>query len=283
LFVIDSIRFNEQWGGKAGVNAALDALREAARAHGLPGVFVVGSVYIGTCVDRVGWDYFASQLAGESWDAMTQNSYPAAACERDGEQPYGDIVAAGKAGWDRYVQRLGFPAIPQVQAGWDPRPWNESIDGHLWWFDRTPAQFGAFVRDAAAWATEHPLPDKPLVLVNSWNELGEGQTVVPTKEDGYAYGQALAEAVGVPWSTPIRYTLSVAGDRSGTIRSVPTGLACPGHCRAQFDTGWQITITATPGRRHLFRGWTGICRGQLRRCSFIIEGNQCVRAVFAKR
>jgi len=117
VLVIDSVRFNEQWGGTAGVNAALDALRQAARAHGLPGVYVVGSVYIGTCIDRVGWDYFASLLSGERWDALTQNSYPAAACERDGEQPYADIAAAGHAGWDRYAQRLGYPTIPQVQAG----------------------------------------------------------------------------------------------------------------------------------------------------------------------
>ena len=90
-----------------------------------------------------------------------------------------------------------------MQAGWDPRPWNEAIEGHLW-FDRTPTQFGALVHDAAAWADAHPIPGKPLMLVNcvgkpgrlaaqphSWNELGEGQTVVPTKEDGDAYGQAL--------------------------------------------------------------------------------------------
>jgi len=60
VFVIDSIRFNQQWGGTAGVNAALETLRQAARAHGLLGVYVVGSVYIGTCVDSVGWASFAS-------------------------------------------------------------------------------------------------------------------------------------------------------------------------------------------------------------------------------
>jgi hypothetical protein len=266
VFVIDSVRFNEQWGGPAGVNAALESLRQAARAHGLPGVYVVGSVYIGTCVDQVGWDYFASLLAGESWDALTRNSYPAAACQRDGEQPYSDIVSAGEAGWDRYAQ-LGFPTIPQVQAGWDPRPWNEAVNGHLWWFDRTPALFGSFIHDAALWSAAHPIPGGPLLLVNSWNELGEGQTVVPTQEDGFAYGQALAEGVGVPWSPPPQRTVSVSATTGGTVRSTPAGISCPSRCTTSIADGTQVVLTASPRRRYSFVRWTGACAGQPRTCT----------------
>jgi glycosyl transferase family WbsX/List-Bact-rpt repeat protein len=283
VFVIDSSRFNEQWGGPAGVNAALETLRQAARAHGLPGVYAVGSVYIGTCVDRVGWDSFAAQLAGEGWDALTQNSYPAAACARDGEQPYGDIVAAGEAGWDRYVQRLGFPAIPQVQAGWDPRPWNEAIDGHLWWFDRTPAQFGSFIRDAAVWSAAHPIPGGPLLLVNSWNEIGEGQTVVPTRQDGFAYGRALAEGVGVPWSPPPQRTIAVAASKGGTIRSSPAGIRCPPSCSMSIANGNQVTLTATGSRRYSFVRWTGACVRQGRVCTELVDGDVSSRASFRRR
>ena len=280
LFVIDSVRFSEQWGGAAGVNAALDALRQAARARGLPGVYVVGSVYIGTCVDQVGWDYFASLLAGESWDALTQNSYPAAACKRDGAQPYGDIAAAGHAGWDRYAERLGYPTIPQVQAGWDPRPWNEAIDGHLWWFQRTPTQFGAFVSDAAAWAAAHPIPGAPLVLVNSWNELGEGQTVVPTTEDGYAYGQALAQAVGVPWSPPPSRRVTVSASKGGSIRGLRPGLNCPPRCKISVNNGTQVTITAVARRGYRFRKWSGGCARATRTCALILDGDLIAHAIF---
>src|SRR5207302_9227655 len=73
LYILDPVRFTNQWGGTAGVNAALDTLRRTAIAHGLPGVFVFGSVFMGTCVDSVGWDYFASLFRGESWDAMTSD------------------------------------------------------------------------------------------------------------------------------------------------------------------------------------------------------------------
>jgi Glycosyltransferase WbsX/Divergent InlB B-repeat domain len=283
VFVIDSVRFNEQWGGTAGVNAALETLRAAARAHGLPGVYVVGSVYIGTCVDRVGWDYFASLLRGESWDALTQNSYPAAACEQDGEQPYAEIVAAGEAAWDRYAETLGFPAIPQVQAGWDPRPWDEAIDGHLWWFARSPAQFSSFVHDAADWARAHPIPGGPLMLVNSWNELGEGQTVIPTHEDGYAYGRALAQGVGVSWSPPPTRTISAFVSKGGSIRSLPARINCPPRCATSIDNGSEVTLTAIARHEYLFRNWSGACSGRARSCSFIVDGDVAAHASFALR
>ena len=287
LYILDPVRFTNQWGGTAGVNAALDTLRRAAIAHGLPGVFVFGSVFMGTCVDSVGWDYFASLFKGESWDAMTADG-PAATCERDGAQPYADLVAAYQRAWDYNAQKIGFPSIPTVLDGWDPRPWDERGDGHLWWFQRTPEQFGAFVSDAINWTQAHQSQavespyGTPLVLVSSWNELGEGNFLIPTVGTRYSYGHALAQAVGIPWAGPTRYQLSVA-TRGGTVRSAPSGIACPGRCRARFDSGWQVTITATPDRHHVFRGWTAACHGHGRTCSFIIERSQSVRAAFASR
>jgi hypothetical protein len=36
----------------------------------------------------------------------------------------------------------------------------------------------------------------PVVLLEAWNELGEGAYVLPTDKDGYSYDQAIARAVG---------------------------------------------------------------------------------------
>jgi len=35
-------------------------------------------------------------------------------------------------------------------------------------------------------------PAPPLVLIEAWNELGEGSFVVPTAADGTTYGDAIA-------------------------------------------------------------------------------------------
>src|SRR5205807_2877258 len=108
----------------------------------------------------------------------------------------------------------------------------------------TPALFGSFVRDAAAWSAAHPIADGPMLLVNSWNEIGEGQTVVPTHDDGYAYGQALAEAIGVPWSPPPQRTISITARKGGTIRSNPVGISCPPRCTMSIANGTEIALAA---------------------------------------
>jgi hypothetical protein len=288
LFIYDSARFTEQWGGTAGVNTALDVLRQAAVAHGLPGVFVVGSIFVGTCVDSVGWNYFGSMIKGQSWDALSEQGYPAAACERDGAQPYSDLVAAGGTSWDRYASSFDPPTIPDVMAGWDPRPWDERPDGHLWWFERTPAEFSGFVHDAVNWVQGHPTqqvehdPAQPLVLVTSWNELGEGMTVMPSRKDGYSYGQALAEAVGLPRPIPIQNTLSIASTRGGAIKASPHKARCSHSCRAAIDYGQQVILYARPRHGFTFHSWRGGCKGRNPTCSFIIEHDTSVRATFTR-
>jgi uncharacterized repeat protein (TIGR02543 family) len=288
LVIMDSFRFTEQWGGSAGVNAALDVLRRTAIAHGLPGVFVVGSVFVGTCVDSVDWDYFASMIRGESWDALTQYAYPAAACVRDGPQPYSDLVAAGESSWNWYATSFDSPNIPTVMVGWDPRPWDERPAGRLWWFESTPAEFGGFVGDAINWANEHPEqmveppPARPIVLVTSWNEIGEGEAVIPNRESGYGYGQALAQAVGLPRPEPTRQTLSITAGRGGIVNAVPAAANCRSRCRTAIDDGWHVILTAIPRHGYTFRGWSGGCRGPGRSCSFIIEHDTSVRATFKR-
>jgi hypothetical protein len=43
-----------------------------------------------------------------------------------------------------------------------------------------------------------PLPAPPLVLITSWNEIGEGNHLLPTVEDGTSYGDALAAMLTAP-------------------------------------------------------------------------------------
>jgi hypothetical protein len=88
-----------------------------------------------------------------------------------------------------------------VMAGWDPRPWHERVEGRLFWYKRTPALFGHFVRDAIRWSAANPVAlvrdqRRPLVLIEAWNELGEGSYIVPTIGTCHRYGRALARALG---------------------------------------------------------------------------------------
>jgi len=82
--------------------------------------------------------------------------------------------------------------------GWDPRPWNESNI----WFSRSPQEVANFVDAAINWANANPAlraePSSipPLVMMEAWNEFGEGSHLLPTVGESTAYGDAVAAILG---------------------------------------------------------------------------------------
>jgi len=194
LIVLDVQGFTRQFGGPGGVNMALDTLRRAAVAAGLPGVFVVGGVYVD---QRFDWNWFRWVAGAEHFDAFTQYAAPAAAGSSSGQRRYSTVVRAMKDDWAGF-KRAGASFIPSVMTGWDPRPWQLKLGGRLWWFRRTPTQVGAFAGDAVRFARANPVersPAKPLVLLEAWNELGEGAFLAPTVAACHSYGEAVARAL----------------------------------------------------------------------------------------
>ena len=194
LIVLDVQGFTRQFGGPAGVNAALRTLRRTAVAQGLPGVFVVGGVYVDR---RFDWDWYRWVSRAETFDAFTQYAAPAAAGTTPGERSYPTVVSAMEADWNAF-RASGAPFIPSVMAGWDPRPWQLTIGGRLWWFRRSPAQVGEFAAAAFRYATANPIepaPAKPIVLLEAWNEFGEGAFLAPTVGSCHRYGEAVARAL----------------------------------------------------------------------------------------
>lgn len=195
LFVLDSFGLERQLGGENGVDWAFALLTRTARAHGLPGVFVVGGVYVDHGFE---WGRLSEFLA-RRYDAVTQYAYPAAPPTHSGERSYRQLIASAEKNWDRFAKTSVPPYIPDVMAGWDPRPWNERVEGRLFWYRRTPSLFERFVRDAVEWSVANPgaMHDggRPLVLIEAWNELGEGSYIVPTIGTCHRYGEALARAL----------------------------------------------------------------------------------------
>jgi hypothetical protein len=197
LFVLDSFGLKRQLGGDGGVERVFALLNRIAREHGFSGVFVVGGVYVDHSFD---WSRLSPLFLREHYDAVTQYAYPSAPPARSGERPYGQLIASAKQSWDHFAEESPVPYIPDVMAGWDPRPWQERVEGRLFWYRRTPSLFERFVRDSLRWSAAHPGAvvggeRRPLLLIEAWNELGEGSYIVPTVGTCHSYGRALARAL----------------------------------------------------------------------------------------
>lgn|GEM_PF-385050 len=79
------------------------------------------------------------------------------------------------------------------------------------------------------------------------------------------------------------YALSVtkAGPGSGTVMSTPSGISCGSTCRARFDHGAVVTLSALPGSSSTFTGWGGACSGTAD-CQVTLDQARAVTATFTR-
>ena len=201
FFIINVGEMRSVFGTSAAVAAALQQLRSAAQAQGLAGVYIVGGFGVpnGTVGQNSLSDGF-SIAQSDGYDAIAFYNYPFAPPPENGMLPFSTLSAAGQWTWNQATLSSPLPFIPTAMAGWDPRPWNEteSQTGDLMWYSRTPQDVATFAQSAITWATVNPqlrpepAPTPPLVLIEAWNEFGEGSHLIPTAGDGTTYGDALA-------------------------------------------------------------------------------------------
>lgn len=75
----------------------------------------------------------------------------------------------------------------------------------------------------------------------------------------YNVGLGWVTATAPPLPT-IPLTVSVTAG-TGAVTSTPAGINCGTQCQANYATGSQVTLTATPAQYFRFDGWGGSCTG----------------------
>lgn len=80
---------------------------------------------------------------------------------------------------------------------------------------------------------------------------------------------------------PVAATVTGAG--TGTVTSVPVGIACvAGTCMSGFEKGSQVTLIAVPSADSYFKSWTGACTGTGDCVIASLDAVKSVGAEFAK-
>jgi hypothetical protein len=82
--------------------------------------------------------------------------------------------------------------------------------------------------------------------------------------------------------THIPYSLSVSVSGSGNVTSSPSGIDCGSTCSAKFNSGTQVTLTASPASGWTFSNWGGACSGNSATCALTISGDTSVSATFTQ-
>jgi len=171
--------------GSAGVKRALAAMRDECEHAGLKGLHLIA------CVGEAGG---VRRAAAEGYDAVTAYTWPGLGMSGEGMfAPYETLLAGYRRQWEQLQEESRLPLCPlPLNGGWDSRPWHGEND--LVRFGRTPELFQRHARDAKQFLeTPSPIPARKVVLVEAWNEWGEGAYIEPHSEFGFGYLDALRE------------------------------------------------------------------------------------------
>lgn len=167
--------------GVEGVKEAFTKMRELCQQEGLNGLFIIG------CMHDSDWDLRV--MKEEGYDAVSGYNYPWAGAGPDDKRvPYDDMLEGHLRIWKGIVEK-GYDYIVPTTPGWDPRPWHGT--NTLVRTNPTPASFEKMLSLAKEFIEEKNL--RKMVIIEAWNEWGEGSYIEPSREWGFAYLDAIRD------------------------------------------------------------------------------------------
>jgi len=206
--VIDMRAMRQTFGSSSAVANALNQVRTAAQAAGLPGVYMVGGMFVTDAApSQDGLFPDLSMVVADGYDAVTTYNYPfASPLGISGAQPFSTLASVGMWTWTQAGLKSPVSIIPVAMDGWDTRDESNSAEPGrpLFWFERQPQDVATFIDEIIAIAESNPQvrPESsltpPLVLIEAWNELLEGSILIPTVGDGTSFGDTLSTMLATP-------------------------------------------------------------------------------------
>jgi hypothetical protein len=127
-------------------------------------------------------------LAAMGFDAASGYNWPSCGVEGRNYVPYIEVVRKQlDLWWMPMATRKVLPVIMPTSPGWDSRPWHGQSAFVL--TDRTPEAFEEHLRLARRCIDETGQPK--VLLVEAWNEFGEGSYCEPHREFGFGHLDAI--------------------------------------------------------------------------------------------
>jgi len=186
--------------GMGGVGAAADVLasfRQTASAAGAGDLHLNGAVNFQVADPAA----MATQLGFDSLTHYTWWHHPDAGFDTFPTTTYPVVLDRARKVWREFDTTLPVPYLPNVTVGWDPSPrtldWDMQRErGYPYTsllIENTPQAVGAAVRDAIRLVQTRAR--HRAIIINAWNEWTEGSFLEPDQQYGFAYLEAVRDAV----------------------------------------------------------------------------------------
>lgn len=187
VFIFAPENLTHDLGGSDTVRAVFDEMRAECVRAGLKGLYLVARVN----------DAAQARLAvTEGYDAVSSYTWPHLGVPAgEFRAPYATVLEGYRRQWQHIVDTADIPLMPPVCGGWDSRPWHG--ENNFIRYDRTPELFRQHLLDARQFVETNagnPRVRNWLIL-EAWNEWGEGSYVEPHTEYGFGYLDAIRTAM----------------------------------------------------------------------------------------
>jgi len=179
LVVIFSVWAMKRDLGIDGTREAIELWHRMTREAGVGEVLVAGCGRPGQVLD---------EMKRMGFDAVTGYNWPKCGVGDRNFVPYVEVARRQfDQWWTPMAEAASMPVLVPTSPGWDSRPWH----GRRAFVqtDRTPKAFEEHLRLAKRFVEETNQPR--VVLIEAWNEFGEGSYCEPHKEFGFGHLDAV--------------------------------------------------------------------------------------------
>ncbi len=169
--------------GVDGARRAFADFDRRCREAGLPGVHIM------SCEGEIVGEQAVKDSLAAGIRGFVLYNYPYAGTDMNGpgryaEATYEHMNAMGESLWKHWQRLTSGRFWPTVMPGWDRRPWLR--DNDLVRTGSTPALFERVLRRARDYVN-----NDRIVMIEAWNEWGEGSILEPSVEHRFAYLDAV--------------------------------------------------------------------------------------------
>lgn len=175
-------------GGTQSASSAFTKMKEKVIEAGFDGLTLIGQYCWGPTgktheqLKECGFDYTMSYHWPTFLHGILDNKK---AVFSDGE-----IIKGQQLCWEDQAKAM-LPNIVNCSMGWDSAPWNGSSTTKAWRL--TPASFRELLMKAKAFTSGKDEYASRIIMIDNWNEFGEGHYIMPAKEYGFGYLDAVRE------------------------------------------------------------------------------------------
>ena len=179
--------FISEMGGEIKAKAAIQAMNQKCIEAGFAGLMVWGQFCWGasTSVNQPfkesGMEYIYSYHVPTFGQVLSSSTTYTGSEISEGHKTY----------WKNQAQYAALPNILTVSMGWDSAPWGYMTSKKLWRL--TPEEYRSVLQEARNTMDAYPQEKlhSRMLLLDNWNEYGEGHYILPTRQYAFGYLDAV--------------------------------------------------------------------------------------------